>query len=204
MLSITAVSQKAKNKLSTGSALLVILDIMLPNNPVHLVYNNEDITWKGTLYQAFPMRIGNATEDSTGSDPALKLEVDNVGREFQYWIEEAKGGNGTEVILRIVNSENLNGEADLEEFYIVTQCKVNEKTVTFTLGSGYSSRSRCPCDRYMKNACRYKYKGLRCGYNGKLATCNHTLSDCRKHNNSKRFGGFVGIDQNGVYENNGH
>ena len=45
------------------------------------------------------------------------------------------------------------------------------------------------------------YKGLRCGYNGSKKTCDHTLTDCRAHGNSKRFGGFVGIDQLGVYRN---
>jgi lambda family phage minor tail protein L len=200
MLSISAVSKAEKNKLSTDSAMLVLLEIRL-RNTVYICYNNEDITWKGQLYQAFPFKIGDTSEDSDGSDPNVQLQVSNVSQGLQWYVEDSGGGVGTEVILRVVNSKNLNGNADLEEFYTVLDCKVDEQWVTFTLGNDYSARTRRPLDRYMKNNCRFKYKGLRCGYNGEEETCAHTLEDCREHKNSKRFGGFVGIDQLGVYAN---
>lgn len=200
MLSISAVSKAEKNKLSTDSAMLVLLEIKLQNT-VYICYNNEDITWKGQLYQAFPFKIGDTSEDSDGSDPNVQLQVSNVSQGLQWYVEDSGGGVGTEVILRVVNSKNLNGNADLEEFYTVLDCKVDEQWVTFTLGNDYSARTRRPLDRYMKNNCRFKYKGLRCGYNGSKSKCDHTLTDCRAHGNSKRFGGFVGIDQLGVYSN---
>lgn len=200
MLSISAISRAEKNKLSTDSAMLVLLEIKLKNT-VYICYNNEDITWKGQLYQAFPFKIGETSEDSDGSDPNVQLQVSNVSQGLQWYVEDSGGGVGTEVILRVVNSKNLNGEADLEEFYTVLDCKVDEQWVTFTLGNDYSARTRRPLDRYMKNNCRFKYKGLRCGYTGSIKTCAHTLTDCRAHKNSTRFGGFVGIDQKGVYSN---
>ena len=200
MLSISAISKAEKNKLSTDSAMLVLFEIRL-RNTVYICYNNEDITWKGQLYQAFPFKIGDTSEDSDGSDPNVQLQVSNVSQGLQWYVEDSGGGVGTEVVLRVVNSKNLNGNADLEEFYTVLDCKVDEQWVTFTLGNDYSARTRRPLDRYMKNNCRFKYKGLRCGYNGSKSKCEHTLEDCRAHKNSKRFGGFVGIDQLGVYSN---
>lgn len=203
MLSISAVSRAEKNKLSTDSVFLIMLEIQLPS-VVRLVYNNEDITWKGNVWQSFPMKLGEANEESNGSDPNLSVQVDNVAQGMTYYVEDAKGAVGTPVILRVVNSENLpNGEADLEEYYVVTECKVNEQWVTFTLGNEYSARTRRPLYRYMKNNCPFAYKGLRCGYSGGIASCQHTLQDCRNHGNSERFGGFPGIDQKGVYMNNG-
>ena len=200
MLSISAISKAEKNKLSTDSAMLVLLEIRLKNT-VYICYNNEDITWKGQLYQAFPFKIGETSEDSDGSDPNVQLQVSNVSQGLQWYVEDSGGGVGTEVILRVVNSKNLNGVADLEEFYTVLDCKIDEQWVTFTLGNDYSARTRRPLDRYMKNNCRFKYKGVRCGYTGSIKTCAHTLEDCRNHHNSVRFGGFVGIDQGGVYSN---
>lgn len=201
MLSISAVSRAEKNKLSTDSVFLIMLEIQLPS-VVRLVYNNEDITWKGNVWQSFPMKLGEANEESNGSDPNLSVQVDNVAQGMTYYVEDAKGAVGTPVILRVVNSENLpNGEADLEEYYVVTECKVNEQWVTFTLGNEYSARTRRPLYRYMKNNCPFAYKGLRCGYSGGIASCQHTLQDCRNHGNSERFGGFPGIDQKGVYMN---
>ena len=201
MLSISAVSKAEKNKLSTGSAFLILLEIQLPS-VVRLVYNNEDITWNGYTWQSFPMKLSEASEESNGSDPNLSVQVDNVAQGMTYYVEEAGGAVDTPVILRVVNSENLpNGEADLEEYYVVTECKVNEQWVTFTLGNEYSARTRRPLYRYMKNNCPFAYKGLRCGYAGGAAACNHTLQDCRNRGNSHRFGGFPGIDQKGVYAN---
>jgi len=198
MLSISAITKAEKNKLSTDSALLVLLEIRLTNT-VYICYNNEDITWNGQLYQAFPFRIGETSEESDGSDPNIQLQVSNASQGLQWYVEESNGGLGTEVYLRVVNSKNLNGAADLEEVYTVIDCKVNEEWVTFTLGNDYSARTRRPLDRYMKNNCPFKYKGVRCGYNGAKATCAHTLADCRAHSNSVRYGGYPGIDQKGVY-----
>lgn len=198
MLSISAISKAEKNKLSTDSCFLILLEIRLQNT-VYICYNNEDVTWKGQLYQAFPFEIGEVAEDTDNSDPNISLKVSNVAQGLQAHVEESGGGVGTEVILRVVNSLNMNGDADLEEYYTVLSCKVDEQWIDFTLGNAYSARTRRPLDRYMKNNCPFAYKGLRCGYNGNMETCMHTLADCREHGNSMRFGGFPGIDQKGVY-----
>lgn len=198
MLSISAISKAEKNKLSTDSAFIILLEIRLQNT-VYICYNNEDITWKGQLYQAFPFEISETSEDSDGSDPNVSLKVSNITQGLQWHVEDSGGGVGTQVILRVVNSKNLNGNADLEEYYTVLSCKIDEQWIDFTLGNEYSARTRRPLDRYMKNNCPFVYKGIRCAYNGNLADCKHTLGDCRAHNNSSRFGGFPGIDQKGVY-----
>lgn len=198
MISITAISKAEKNKLSTDSCFLILLEIRLENT-VYICYNNEDVTWQGQLYQAFPFEIGETNESSDGSDPNISLKVSNVAQGFQWYVEDSGGGVGTEIVLRVVNSKNMNGNPDLEEVYNVLSCKVNEQWIDFTLGNDYSAKTRRPLDRYMKNNCRFAYKGVRCGYNGNKETCDHTLADCREHNNSKRYGGYPGIDQKGVY-----
>lgn len=201
MLSLSAIAKAEKNKLSTDSAFIILLDICF-EEPIRICYNTEDVIWNGNLYQAFPFSLGEVGEDSTGSDPNLEIQVDNVSQTLQYYVEEAGGGNNTEVIVRAVNSKALEAAvAEVEEHYVVQKCTVNQQYITFTLGSGYSSKTRRPLNRYMKNNCPFKYKGLRCGATSELKTCNHTLQDCRERNNSQRFGGFPGIDQKGVYIN---
>jgi len=199
MISLSAISKAEKNKLSTDSCFLILLEIRLQNT-VYICYNNENVTWKGQEYIAFPFEIGEVTEDYT-ADPSVSLKVSNVAQGMQWYVEDSGGAVNTEVILRVVNSLNLNGDADLEEYFVVTACKIDQEWIDFTLGNGYSARTRRPLDRYMKNHCPFKYKGIRCGYNGNLTSCMHTLTDCRMHNNSNRFGGFPGIDQKGVYAN---
>lgn len=198
MLSLSAISKAEKNKLSTDSCWLVLLEIRL-NPVVYIVYNNEDITWQGQLYIAFPFKFDQTSESGDGGDPNVKLQVDNTAQGLQWYVEESGGGVGTEVVIRAVNTMNLDGAADFEEFYSVLSCSVNEKWVEFTLGNDYSARTRRPLDRYMKNNCPFAFKGTRCAYNGNMTSCKHTLMDCRAHGNSHRFGGFPGIDQKGVY-----
>ena len=81
----------------------------------------------------------------------------------------------------------------------MTKTEVSQSYITFSLGTEYSARTRRPLNRYMKNNCPFKYKGIRCGAKSTLPGCDHTLLSCRERNNSARFGGFQGIDQKGVY-----
>ena len=200
MISLSAISKAEKNKLSTNSIFHILLEIRL-SDVIYICYNNENVTWKGQEYLGFPFEIGEISDQMDGSDPNVSLKISNVARGFQWYIEDSEGAVGVEVILRVVNSLNMNGDADLEEFFTVIVCNVDEQWITFTLGNGYSAKSIRPLDRYMKNHCPYRYKGIRCGYNGNISTCNHTLIDCRNHSNSQRFGGYSGIDQQGVYAN---
>lgn len=200
MLSISAIAKEEKNKLSTGSAFIILLDIVLDDDVIRICYNNSDVAWNGKTYQSFPFKIGNVNETTDGSDPNIELQVSNVSQTLSSYIEASGGGVGMQVILRVVNTENLDSDnAELEEYFTVISSNVNSDWITFTLGAEYSARTRRPLNRYMKNNCPFKYKGIRCAYNGDKEECNHTLADCRAHGNSKRFGGFVGIDQKGVY-----
>jgi phage-related protein len=204
MLSISSVSKAEKNKLHIDSVFLILLDIIPAVDgaeTIRICYNNEDETWNGNLYQAFPFTIGETSEDSTGSEPNIDLKVSNVSQALVSIVESYNGGNGSTVILRVVNTKVMGTTPELEERYSVISCAVDQDYVTFTLGSGYSLKTRRPLYRYMKNNCPFIYKGLRCACTSSLTTCEHTLTACRTRGNSSRFGGFVGIDQKGVYLN---
>lgn len=200
MLSISAIAKEEKNKLSTDSAFIILLDIIIPDDVIRVCYNNEDIVWNGNLYQAFPFTLGEVSEATDGSDPNIELKISNVSQTLSSYVESSGGAVGMDVILRIVNTYNLSSsDPEAEEYFTVTSSNATQDWITFNLGAEYSARTRRPLKRYMKNNCPFRYKGLRCGYNGDQEKCSHTLADCRAHGNSKRFGGFVGIDQKGVY-----
>ena len=200
MLNLSAIGKREKNKLSTDSSFIVLVEIQLTDDTIRLCYNTDDVYWNGQLWQSFPMELGETGEDGSGSDPNVELKVDNTSQALQFHVEEARGGVGLKVIIRVVNTKALDvAEPELEEHYAVQRCSVNQQFVSFTLGCEYSGRSIRPLNRYMKNNCRFKYKGIRCGATSSLETCDHTLKACRERNNSKRFGGFPGIDQKGVY-----
>lgn len=203
MLALSAVAKSEKNKMNTDSAMIILLELDVPIDgvdPIRVCYNNEDVTWNGHLWQAFPLQIGEVKEDKSGSIPSFEIKIDNTSQALTYYIEQSNGANNADLYLRIVNTKALDTTTpELEERYQVTQLTVTEQWVTLTVGPSYSPHTRRPLNRYLKNGCRFKYKGLQCGCTSSLTTCNHTLTDCRARGNGPRFGGFPGIDQGGIY-----
>jgi phage-related protein len=203
MLSLSSITKAEKNKMNTDSVMLILLELQVPIDgvdPIRVCYNTEDITWNGQQWIAFPMEIAECEEDSTGSYPSFDIKLDNTGRALTYYVEQSNGANGGLVILRVVNSKNLDSiTPEIEEKYEVSECHVDQNFVTLTVGPSYSPDSRRPIYRYLKNGCRFEYKDKRCQCSSSLTDCPHTLAGCRARGNSARFGGFPGIDQGGIY-----
>lgn len=200
-LKLSSAAIAAANKVDSDSAWLILLEINLPNadDPIRLVRNTDNIEWNGVLWQAFPFSISETKQDDKGTLPTLNVNVDNTTRDLEYYLQNGGGGAGANVILRVVRSDSMDYEADFEEHYTVKNTSVTANAVTFTLGNAYPIKARRPWERYMKNTCPFKYKGLKCGATSALEGCNHTLTDCRARGNSERFGGFTGIPQGGLY-----
>lgn len=199
--SLTALGKIEKNKLYTGSTWILLLEIQLEQGNLYLCYNTEDVDWHGNHYIAFPFELGAVNESVDGSDPAVDLSVDNVSRSIEYAVQSSGGGVGTHVILRVINTASASDQYDAEvtEEFVVQSAKDTAEFILFRLGTEYSARTRRPLGRYLKDTCPFKYKGIECGYDGNMTTCLKTLTACREHGNSQRFGGFPGIDQKGVY-----
>ncbi|AZO96124.1 DUF1833 family protein [Halocella sp. SP3-1] len=197
MNSLSAIAKLEKNKISSTGAWLVLIEIQFQGETIRVVNNTEDIEWpagSGTIWVAFPFELGEVNENSDGELPSLKLKVSNVTRTVQQYLEEYAGGTDATVILRVVMSEHLELETpELEETFSVKSTNTNAQWATFNLGPNCAMTQRIPPNKYMQNFCSYKYKGIECGYSGNKMSCNKTLTDCRAHNNSVRFGGFPGI-----------
>lgn len=201
-LKLSTAAIASANNTELDAAWLLLLEIIIDGEEEHiyLVHNNEDISWNGQLWQAFPFSLSESKSDNKGTLSNATIEVDNTSRDLEYYLSRGNGGAGSKVVLRCVRSDDLTAtEADFEEYFTVKSTTVTESKVSFALGNAYSSKSRRPWRRYLKNTCSFKYKGVRCGCTSNLTSCNHTLSDCRERGNSKRFGGFPGIPQGGLY-----
>ena len=201
-VTLSSAAVACANKVDGDGAYLALLEIIIPGEAEHiyLVRNNEDIYWRNQLWQAFPFTLSDRKDDNKGTLSNITIDVDNSTRDLEYYLNQGGGGAGSKVILRCVRSDDLTAtEADFEEYFSVKSTTVTESKVSFSLGNAYSTKSRRPWRRYLKNTCPFKYKSVRCGCTSSLATCNHTLADCRERGNSKRFGAFPGIQQGGVY-----
>lgn len=205
MLSLSAVAKAEKNNLNSDGVFVILMELNLPMKDVdhiRVCRNTEDIEWNGHTWQAFPFELGKVSEDKSGSIPSFEIRIDNTSQALTYYVEASNGANNGEVVFYIVNTKALTvTTAEVEEHYRITKLTVTEQWVTATVGTSYNPHSRRPEGKYVKNSCRYKeFAGPECGYKGTAYTsCNRTLSDCRARGCSKRFGGFPGVDQGGIY-----
>lgn len=205
MLSLSAVAKAEKNNLNSDGVFVILMELNLPMkdvDPIRVCRNTEDIEWNGHTWQSFPFELGKVSEDKSGSIPSFEIRIDNTSQALTYYVEASNGANNGEVVFYIVNTKALTvTTAEVEEHYRITKLTVTEQWVTATVGTSYNPHSRRPEGKYVKNSCRYKeFAGPECGYKGTAYTsCNRTLSDCRARGCSKRFGGFPGVDQGGIY-----
>lgn len=201
--SLSAVAALEKNKIATTNAFLILIEVQFDETTIRVVNNNQDVEWpagSGQIWVAFPFRLGDITEDSRGEFPSWQLRISNVTKTMERYLEQYKGGTDVKVILRVVMSEHLDlAEPVMYETFSVENTSSDALWSMFNLGPAFSTKRRFPPETYRKNFCQFKFKGIRCGYNGSAAECNKTLKRCRELGNSVRFGGEPGIPGEGAY-----
>jgi len=206
MEDLSNIAKAEKNKLVSDSAFLIALDIEIPDtlDIIRIVNNNEDIVWNGVTYQAFPFELDEIKETSSGEVSEFTLKVSNANNVIGNYVREYDAyvkNNGFEpikVTLSVINTNNLNS-ADYEVQHKATLLKptINHQEVSFTLG-GVNAYNKTVHNRMLRNACRFKFKGVKCGYSGVESECNKTYARCQELNNQSRFGGFPLIGNKGV------
>ena len=196
-MDLTTASIIEKNKTASNGVYLLLMDLIYKGESIHLVYNNEDFEFNGVTYTAYDFKV-SSLKTNESELPDSTLTVSNITGTIQRIIEEYGGINGAEVVLRVVNT-NVKTVADEEEHFVVTGVSANNTDVSIKLGMSISTTKRFPPIRILKDSCQFKYKGRKCGYKGDIEKCNKTLADCRKHNNSKRYGGCATVPQGGLY-----
>lgn len=195
MNSLQMASILQKNRISNTSAFVVLLEITIPGmaDSIRVCYNNEDIAWNNQTWIAFPFELGEVNE-SKSELPSLDLKLSNINKVIGSYVEAANGGNGATVIIRVVNTANLDAAApDLEETFAVQQVTIDVNNVTIKLGADAATTLRRPFSIYTCRHCRWKFKSVQCGYNGSETKCDKTSACCKKLGKSERWGGQVGI-----------
>jgi lambda family phage minor tail protein L len=183
-----------KNKLSTDSAWLILLEVTIGATVLKLVANNEDILWSGDTWQAFPFELETVGETGKGEIPAITVKVSNVTGEVQRLLEANDGANGVPVVIRVINTDVTTTTPELELSFVVESSTHDEQWITFRLTGANCLTRRVPRRRYLKNFCPFVYGGIECGVSAATMatypTCNRTSANCTERGNFTRFGGF--------------
>lgn len=190
-----------KNKVSTDGVYLLLLTIRYKKeDPIRLVLNNEEITFKGDTYYPYYFSLSDVKRASSEM-PSATLSVSNITGTIQKLLEAYDGAGGAKVKVAVINT-NLSDEILEEENFVVTGSTAKKDVISLKLGCSMSLDKRFPSYRIMKDWCPFKYKGIECGCTSPLATCNKTIIDCRERGNSQRFGGCPTVPQGGLYARN--
>lgn len=205
MLSTTTKTEK--NKLNSNSVWFTMLEITIPSvsETLRIVNNNDDVTWKGFTWLKFPFELDEISQSANAETSQFQIKVGNVKniigqyiRQYDVYVK-TNGFEPIRVNLYIVNSKDL---ANTTPVYttnlILTTSSLNHLEVSFTVSARDLFRARTPQTRMFPNSCRFKFKSALCGYVGSVSTCDKSLSRCRQLGNSKRYGGFPAIGNQGV------
>ncbi|WP_051183046.1 DUF1833 family protein [Desulfocurvibacter africanus] len=205
---LSSVVLEEKNRLATSEAFLLALEISVPgvDEPIRVVSNTENVTWRGVEWIAFPFEIDELSDTSKGEVPRIELKVSNVSRALERYIHDYDayvkrfGFSPITVSIIVLNTADLgSGVPVVEHLFELKQPKTDAKWATFVLGASNPFDLRFPTAMLRKNACRFRFRDARCGYRGEADGCDKTLSRCRALKNSERFGGFPGVGTPGVY-----
>lgn len=207
MLEISNIAKVEKNKLSTNSVFLVMLEINIPSveETIRIVSNTEDIVWNSHTWQKFPFEPEEIQESANAERSEFTIKVSNVNniigqyvRQYDVYIKQ-NGYEAVECVLYVVNSKDLENTNPLTSHNLtLTKSSLDHFEVRFTVGARDTYNSRIPNTRMFPNNCRYRFKSIECGYAGAQIDCDNTLSRCRELNNSGRFGGFPAIGNKSV------
>lgn len=207
MLPLSSVAKVEKNKLTTDSVWLIMLEITIPSleDVIRIVSNNEDITWNGEIWQKFAFELDEMSESSTAETSQFSIKVGNANnvigqyiREYETWVK-LNSYSPITCTLYVVNSNDLdNPDPTYSANLTLTSSSINMIEATFTVSSRDMFRFRIPIYNMYPNSCRFTLKDSRCKYSGSATSCDKSLFNCNTLNNSVNYGGFPTISNGSV------
>jgi len=200
MIPISSVVIDQKNDLGSTDAIVVALQLDIPSlaEPIRLVRNNENITWDSQVWQSFPFEIDEISETATNEVPSVAITLANASRamemyvsQYDAWLKENAHQPIIATIHVLSTADLANTNAILSMSFEISSFNSSAQVMTFNLTQKNLYIKSFPPNKITRK-CHFKFGSTECGVlTG--GTCNKTLADCRRHNNSVRFGGYPSV-----------
>ncbi len=191
-----------KNKLTSTNVELLLLEVKYKSEPsIYACLNNAEIVWNGNTYLPAIFNLTGRDETKEAEIPKVTLSFTDINRLIIPLLEQFRGASGAIVTISVIDSKYLsNTTPKLQETMEIIDTTVNDKAeVAITLGAENLYNLRVPLHRYLKNSCRFDFKGALCGYSGSETDCNRTYARCKELGNQIRFGGFPSVGKKGFF-----
>lgn len=203
-LSVATVIEKNKIAATDPFIALLEVDVIDPLSKqlvetFLLARNTEDVIYQGKTYVAIGFEI--ELKQEAGAQSTVNLRISDYTRAVQDRMQAYGGGIGSNVRVIIANAGNLNQPPEVQEFFTVVGASSQSYAVTWMLGAESILAVVFPKRRQLRDRCSWRFKSTQCKYAGTLTTCDLSLqgaNGCSTHGNTINFGGFPGINSNGV------
>jgi lambda family phage minor tail protein L len=201
MLNLSGIAKLEKNKLVSDGALITLLEITIKAGSIlRLAKNTDDIEWNGETWVAFSFEMDPSKQNANGELPRYSVQVSNVSRALEGYLEQAGGLVGGTVRFMVVMSNHLDQTTPLlDEEFSIQSTSYDAEWVTFNLSGSTNMFRRIPERRFLKNFCPFQYRGPECLAVSSLPACDKSLKACQARGNAVRFGGEPGIPVGGLY-----
>ena len=206
--SLTIANIIDKNKIASNVAWVFALsvDVIDPDTGLYVetlrvCHNDEQLTIDGQVYTPFPFEID--IEEVAGELPSVSVKISDTTRQFQYLMQQYRGGLGFQVDVIIVavpdSAQNIDLEPDLVDSYrvISASAEASGYTASWELGAENPLAIAVPRRVQSRDRCSHEYKSSSCAYAGPETSCTRTLdgtNGCRAKNNEANYGGLPGIN----------
>jgi len=179
-----------------------------------------DLTDVETTYIGLPIKSGAIQSDIQGQIPSFSITIPNTDRVIESVIQSSNYLRGNTVYVINMFADNLpsgvtgnhvgtspDKNSHIKEKLYIDSCSSNEEAVTFNLKNKFNIQNIVLPRRTYSRECHWalsnKYLGTECDpasaiNSGTFPTCDGTLEQCKKRNNTARFGGFPSVPRNSI------
>lgn len=216
-LPINPLLVEEKNQLSSQNVWIWLYEVEVPT-PTASRYRfcrcSDPISFRGNTYYPFPISHKGQRESDSGDLGTVTLVISNVTREIVSSLEEYNGLIDQSCRIMLVSTVDTSASSVvMEQDFRVVSTRIDEESVTMSIGNRSLYESRVPSQSMMRNYCRHQYRSSACGYSVSpsspfyLPNCDKSYNGsngCISHGASEqsagvpqihpaRFGGFRGI-----------
>ena len=154
-----------KNQLYSTNPWIALLEVDVDGSDTwHLAAYPEDVSWNSETWTAFPVYIESFSEAASGRLEGLKLNVANVLQTVSAYVENGSL-LGNDVTIYFVNKAHLDITSNVPTYtYRINKITTTDTVAVFELGHNDLIRLHWPWQRFVRDRCRFKFRGDRCNY----------------------------------------
>ena len=197
---LTVATAIDKSRVHSENSYIVLMEIKILDGDLNVVetlrfcQNTENLTFEGNLFIASSFSIDASQE--VNQEPRISVQAQDQKKMLWSKLDAYDGGGDFPVRVVIVNTENIDAPAEIDEEFTIQHASCANFVVSIELGAENPLMLRFPRRRQHRNRCPWRYKGVQCKYSGAMTECDFTYdgaNGCIAHGNELNFGGFTGI-----------